>query len=247
VDHPARVTTLFAPSHMNVWGVRENGQAVKLHCHDEQRCVLPPVSNPKSIGAYCAVNTNDTLRCVWHHVGLDGIDEIAHHFGGVGSTTLLQNDGRLRTWWFDGDGQPASLDVTIEDVGSVVEIMGSSNPGLDEPDFACVRREIGTIECHEMLGTMTQFTNPPYVMMDSDLGIACAVRDDWRIECNTGETYDFGPIRDIAVTWYGSGIESEWFDGTTSVCVITETNAIRCAGARYDFPDLQAALPTGDP
>jgi hypothetical protein len=80
------------------------------------------------------------------------------------------------------------------------------------------------------------------------------------IDCNGRELFDFGPVIDIAVsqrpayervfvgtpneTW--SPVYPDPAVDPPHICVITATNAVRCEGFRYDFPDLQASLPSGD-
>lgn len=104
------------------------------------------------------------------------------------------------------------------------------------------------------------FDNPPYIQIDSGM-LGCASRPDGVVECSNGSAYDFGePLRDFAVATLPADYRL-FFEGTPDerwvpvyaepedlphICAITESNAIRCVGFRYDFPDLQEALPRGE-
>ncbi|MEZ4317265.1 MAG: hypothetical protein R3F61_07165 [Myxococcota bacterium] len=125
---------------------------------------------------------------------------------------------------------------------------------------ACVLTDDAAVQCFG--GSITpEFTNPPYRMLQAGAFAVCAVRDDWTIDCQDGSTFDFGPIRALSVYShsYYVPIDPPPSDGSPPwearqpqptdrphICVVTEDNAVRCEGWRYDFDDLQAQLPKGN-
>ncbi|MEZ4318365.1 MAG: hypothetical protein R3F61_12715 [Myxococcota bacterium] len=124
---------------------------------------------------------------------------------------------------------------------------------------ACVLTSVGEVACFG--GSITPaFTHPPYRMLQAGDHAVCAVRDDWTIECQDGSTFDFGPIRALSVYTHIQYVpidppadgsppwEPRYAQSTDRphICVVTEDNAVRCEGWRYDFDDLQAQLPKGD-
>lgn len=144
-------------------------------------------------------------------------------------------------------------DLETYELPADLEVVDLANAG----ETACVLDTTGVITCfdeHEGL-----FDDPPYVMLKSagPWGL-CAVEADHDIVCTDGTTRNWGPLRDLVVTWsdlelVDAGTPDErlhndgqaWGDDL-SVCAITASNAIRCAGQRYDWPDLQSQLPAGD-
>ncbi len=110
----------------------------------------------------------------------------------------------------------------------------------------------GTIDCDGMLREEMQgpveFDNPPYRLIASGGFAVCAVRDDWIIECHNGETFDFGPIHELAVrtdpllttTEPGSPpMEEHHALLDYSICVITHEDTIECVGPRYPVDLLE--------
>ncbi len=127
-----------------------------------------------------------------------------------------------------------------------------------EPSGGCALADDGTIDCRDPTGF--SFDNPPYRFVAGGFWSVCAVREDWVVECRYDHEFDFGPIRAIEVTQQVSyeridvgTPDEQWFpieniqeDTRPFVCVITTDNAVVCDGFKYDFPDLQEALPPGD-
>jgi hypothetical protein len=133
-------------------------------------------------------------------------------------------------------------------------IHGMAVDVVDVSSGVCVLTQAGDVQCFGAEGApfnshLVPFQNPPYRRIAGGWITVCAQRviDDV-IECNDGQTFDFGPLRDLAA------ITSEQVGGTVgeytpenssaSVCVITEQNQIRCAGTRFP-PMLQTLPPPG--
>ncbi len=126
-----------------------------------------------------------------------------------------------------------------------------------EPSGGCALADDGTVDCRDPTGF--SFDTPPYRFIAGGRASVCAVREDWVVECRYDHEFDFGPIRAIEVTqqpsyeridvgtpdeqWWPIDVEE---DTRPFVCVITTDNAVVCDGFKYDFPDLQEALPAGD-
>lgn len=124
---------------------------------------------------------------------------------------------------------------------------------------ACVLDPTGEVTCFGP--EQGRFTEPPYErLVGGNHQTVCAQRAaDHVLVCNGGQTFDWGPLRHVVVMDLPSmvlldeGTPNERWDNVPlhygdppHVCAITESNAVRCSGWRYDFPDLQAALPAGN-
>lgn len=166
------------------------------------------------------------LAFAWANVALDSQNVL--HYGGVDGSHTPQAP------------QPASY-AFAPDRG-ILEISSW------QVNMGCVLDADGGVSCVDRTGLVNPqpFVTGPYQRIRGNFGATCAQRVDHVIECNDGETYDFGPLRDFAVsenrylTYDQGGVLS------LELCVLTGKGAFRCVGERY-APDLQAKLPTGDP
>ena len=113
--------------------------------------------------------------------------------------------------------------------------------------MGCALDVEGTITCADRAGLANPqpFTDAPYQRIRGNFGVTCAQRVDHVVECTNGQTYDFGPLRDFAVS-ENIYLTAEQGEVSLELCVLTETGAIRCVGDRY-APDLLEKLPTRDP
>lgn len=139
-----------------------------------------------------------------------------------------------------------ALEIELPPTMQVVDVIA--------PDGGvCVLDSGGVVTCFGAREGL--FPNAPYTHIAGDHFGVCAAREDGVIECSDGTTHTWGPLRDLlalgSAPFIGSD-EAGWdrvqpvWGGPVDLCAITEDNAIRCAGWRYDFADLQAQLPQGD-
>jgi len=229
-----------------LWGVREDGGWTNINYLEPTQ---PPIdlSDIRRSNSKCALSGTEIVCWAigpsvfpteYEYVDLHG-EESIH--------AALTSDNRLliRRQDFPEQGYDFELDPTRE-IAKVVHV---------DPWDACVLGADGVVDCYGPGGT-TGFDNPPYVDIAAGEASVCAVRDTWEIECNFGHRFDFGPIRALEVTQDPSyslrdvGAPTElWFPNypepgdPPNICVITQDNHVRCEGWKYDFPDLQRALP----
>jgi hypothetical protein len=250
------VEHLNAPTGGLVWAVRaDTGVASIIQCHGS--CGHPEQHVYTDIGHRCGLYGAS--------IGCFGVDEVS--FGDSKQYTHLAYE-------YGGSGSAVPVALTVENAlvfpahpqaayNLPSEVDVEALVGFDSLN-ACALTRTGDILCEG--ANPPSFDNPPYVMLSGGGQAACAVREDWLIECTDGSTFDFGPLRHLEVTslahwepWVDTGLVTP-LDGTVPdfqityptaqdpphVCVVTQDNAIRCVGPHYDYPDLQQALPAGD-
>jgi len=247
VDPPAIAVREFNNQPTALWGVAAaDGRWVNL---DYETSTFSPVmttlQDASQVNSQCALVGVDVV--CWDTGPSTFPTEYSYlDVHGEGSShAALTIDNRVFTR-YQGveEGYDFELDPTREYL-KVVHI---------EPWDACALGSDGVIDC--VGPNNTSFDNPPYRDIAAGWFAACAVRENWEIECNYGYEFDFGPIRDIEVTQTSSyslidvGTPAErWFPNYVEpgdpphICVITQDNHVRCEGWKFDFPDLQAALP----
>ncbi|MEZ4320803.1 MAG: hypothetical protein R3F61_25200 [Myxococcota bacterium] len=232
-----------------VWGVRLDNDLPYYYTPIPEDTRAPGVTGYHHIMPQCALNGTDVV-CWQTGPSEFPSGEVYVNLHGEGFSHAALTDQNQLYIRFQGDPE-AGYDFTLDPARVVVDMVHV------EPADACVLDSDGIVECFGTSGY--HFDNPPYVMLAATYSAACAVREDWRIDCRNGSTFDFGPLREIEVTLRPSyvlvneGTASERWqvqypDATTPphICVITRDNAIRCEGFRYDFPTIQASLPQGD-
>jgi len=245
-DSPAPMSMFYAPNSETVWGIAaETGSSINWFCgasvdtppgpsDTPGQCQEHPLTDPIALGYRCGVG-NGRLVCA------EDIGDAAEDSIRLADVDLyvfyLTTEGRLRSW----SASPGpGVDIALPRADEVVQLAQAGNGG-------CVRYQAGDVECFGSENGDPVFDNPPYRDLQGGLWSVCATREDWTIECNDGAVLNFGPYRDMDVsTNRNRVIQPSWLEGR-SVCVITEDNAVRCDGLRYDgYPDLLAKLPQGN-
>jgi len=244
--HPMAIVDADNP--ILAWGVRaDNGEPAILACNDSD-CVLPPRADYDAIAYECGLADGEMI--CWGNMRSLGLFEPTKtytHFAGRGSSYVgttyvaLDTDNVLHHYDNTDYSFPPELEVET--------LVGFDNQN------ACALTPDGTIVC--VGSNPPTFDNPPYRMLSGAGMAVCAARDDWTIECADGSTYDFGPLRHMSaesrLTYVLDEDRPPFYrtvhptrNDPPHLCVVTQTNAIRCVGWRYDFDDLQRALPQGD-
>ncbi len=114
-------------------------------------------------------------------------------------------------------------------------------------ELGCALFETGEIECYgeeidyRFPEHVAVFDEPPYRMIAGGIMNICAVREDWEIVCDNGRHFNFGPLRDLAVSTYSrirrvdGELDPRPIDPARdlAVCVITQADTLHCAGNRY--------------
>ncbi len=256
VDFP--VQHLFAPTGAPVWAVRaDTGEAVKVQCLEN--CGHPPQFPYSEIGRRCGRH-GERITCF----GVDPVlfdstlryTHLAYDYAGGGTFgSPIVASTTANTVVFPA--HPAA-DYAFPDDVEIEELVGYNTLN------ACALTSTGDILC--VGANPPSFDNPPYEMLSGENKALCAARADWLIECTDGSTFDFGPLRHLEVASLAYWVPNEpddpldpigpdepayeitypTLDDPPHVCVVTQDNAIRCAGPHYDYPDLQQALPAGD-
>ncbi|MEZ4316905.1 MAG: hypothetical protein R3F61_05365 [Myxococcota bacterium] len=225
------------------WGLsRETGLPVMIYSPSNLR--PDSVAGYSEIGTLCAL-LNDEVDCIdgYASADLDGtpfrlLSGMAPIHAGV------TNDDRL-------------LLLTAPDAVSELAITpGAAEVMAFQPATACALMETGEVECFGPIPVV--FPNPPYYDIAGGYWVGCAARDPGLVDCSNGETYDFGErLLDMTATNWTRYVPNEpgslyeWGailptpSDPPHICVLTESNAIRCQGWRYEFDDLQRALPKG--
>lgn len=242
---PIEPLETFNPGYGIFWGIsKSTGLPVMLF--------QPQSSRPNNVTGYTQIHATcalleGELDC-WTREGLEDFQAERYTLlSGPGWYVMLTESNELRM--LSVGGPPAWDRIPLD--GPVQELMAIY------PSVGCALFETGEIECYGP--GAPQFDNPPYVDIAGGYMFGCGVKPEGVVECNNGESYDFGePLRDLTVwSWqtyqrvYEGTPNEGWgpvipsMEDEPHICVITESNAIRCQGWRYDFPDLQAALPKG--
>ena len=229
-----------------MWGVREDGGWTNINYLAAEQ---PPLglTNIRRATSRCALSGTEVV-CWATSPSLfpTGYEYVDLH-GELSSHAALTADNRL---FIRRQGSPdQGYDFELDPNRELVKMVHV------EPWDACVLGADGVVDCYGPGGT-TGFDSPPYVDIAAGRWAVCAVRDTWEIDCNFGYRFDFGPIRTLEVTQESSlsliyeGTPAEqWFPNypqpgdAPNICVITQDNHVRCEGWKYDFPDLQRALP----
>lgn len=240
-----------------VWGVTKVGGVERVFCGAQ-----PPVQTSQS--GYCSVPDDEGQQLV----------ELGYHSGLTAEGQLIDwGDGLLQVDWYPVDRTYTMLafahnNLALDDTNTLhfggmywSNASPNSVPGsyafpadgeiveiatLDY-DYGCVLDSEGAVTCvdHHGLRAIQPFENGPYQRIRGNFGATCAQRVDHVIECDTGETFDFGPLRDFAVS-ENRPVTFDEGEVSLELCVLTEQGAIHCVGERYR-PDLLEQLPTGDP
>ncbi|MEZ4316903.1 MAG: hypothetical protein R3F61_05355 [Myxococcota bacterium] len=225
------------------WGLsRETGLPVMIYSPSDLR--PDSVAGYSEIGTLCAL-LNGKVDCIdsydnedWDHLDLTLLSGMGPMHAG------LTTDNRLI-----GMAWP---DIVLEDPidGVVVDVMAFQTQNR------CALLDTGEVQCFGPIPVV--FPNPPYYAIAGGYWVGCAARDPGLVDCSNGETYDFGErLLDMTATNWTRYVPNEpgslydWgailptASDPPHICVLTESNAIRCQGWRYEFDDLQRALPKG--
>ncbi len=231
-----------------LYGVTTGGTTVAIDYHMGLPAIATNMVDATELNTQCALEDRSIVCWATAPSGFPSDHDYQFVHGELTIHAAMTTTNQL---FIARQGEPPELEWQLPEEKSYIDLV------LFEPSGGCALADDGTIDCRDPTGF--SFDNPPYQFIAGGRYSVCAVRDDWQIECRYGHTFDFGPIRDIEVTQQATyeirdaGTPDErWFpvypeESTRPfVCVITTDNAVVCDGFKYDFPDLQEALPAGD-